>query len=96
MEIAGNAIEARGPGGEELTIDVALRRSSAGEATSALLVSSGLHGVEGLFGSAVQAAWPEVKGVIAEDATLFLATANHGDQKLLLHRLNNLQEQVSG
>jgi len=42
-----------------------------------------------------QAAWPEVKGIIAEDATLFLATANHGDQKLLLRRLTHLQEQIS-
>ena len=44
---------------------------------------------------AIQAArWPEVKGIIAEDATLFLATASSGDQKLLFHRLTNLQERV--
>jgi transcriptional regulator of arginine metabolism len=44
---------------------------------------------------AIQAAgWPEVKGVIAEDATIFLATSTQGDQKLLFHRLTNLQEKV--
>jgi len=47
-------IEARGPQGEELTIDVAL--SSAGDPAQTLLLSSGLHGIEGLFGSAVQLA----------------------------------------
>jgi len=44
---------------------------------------------------AIQAAgWPEVKGVIAEDATIFLATSNQGDQKLLFHRFTHLQEKV--
>src|SRR4051812_28355046 len=48
------AIAARGPGGEELTMDVArLRR---GQPSSALVLTSGLHGSEGLFGSAVQVA----------------------------------------
>jgi hypothetical protein len=37
---------------EYLTIDVAVSAPS----TTALVLSSGLHGVEGLFGSAVQAA----------------------------------------
>jgi hypothetical protein len=44
----------QGPGGEELTIDVA--RLENGPANRAVLVSSGLHGVEGFFGSAVQIA----------------------------------------
>lgn len=57
---AGFALEthpivARGPNGEELTIDVAVRGSESAE--RALIVSSGLHGVEGFFGSAVQSAW---------------------------------------
>ena len=47
-------ITARGPGGEELTIDAAV--SSPAGREPALVVSSGVHGVEGFFGSAVQAA----------------------------------------
>ncbi len=41
-----------GPAGETLTIDVATHGPA--DARSALVVSSGLHGVEGPFGSAVQ------------------------------------------
>lgn len=44
-------IEATGPQGEPLTIDVA---SSASEADRTLLITSGVHGVEGRFGSAIQ------------------------------------------
>src|SRR5262245_12648489 len=45
-------IDPVGPGGSELTMDVA---SSLGrEAQSTVIVSSGVHGVEGFFGSAVQ------------------------------------------
>ena len=43
-----------GPDGEDLTIDVAILGNP--EPTRAVVVSSGLHGVEGFFGSAVQAA----------------------------------------
>jgi hypothetical protein len=46
-----------GPGAQELTIDVA--RCGSPAAQRALVVSSGLHGVEGFFGSAVQNAWLE-------------------------------------
>ena len=46
-------IGASGPHGEELTIDVA---SSTGNPERVLVVSSGIHGVEGFFGSAVQIA----------------------------------------
>lgn len=45
-------IAAAGPGGETLTIDVAVRGADAPSST--LVASSGLHGVEGFFGSAVQ------------------------------------------
>jgi hypothetical protein len=45
-------IDARGPAGEELTIDVAL--SSLGGPEPLLVLSSGVHGAEGFFGSAVQ------------------------------------------
>lgn len=45
-------IEAVGPEGEELATDVAI--SSGGDAEKTLVLSSGLHGVEGFFGSAVQ------------------------------------------
>src|SRR3954467_1846950 len=51
------AIDAPSPGSEPLTIDITI----AGDAkpTSALVLSSGVHGVEGLFGSAIQLAFLE-------------------------------------
>ncbi len=55
-------IDARGPGGEELTIDAAVSAPAGREPV--LLLSSGVHGVEGFFGSAVQVAamdeWAQV------------------------------------
>ncbi len=47
-------IDAVGPQNEQLTIDVAFRPAQPGEPL--LIVSGGLHGVEGLLGSAVQLA----------------------------------------
>src|SRR5438105_11933974 len=54
------AVTARGPGGEELTIDIARRGPES--ANRVLVVSSGLHGIEGFFGSAVQTGWLEAGG----------------------------------
>ena len=51
------AVTARGPSGEELTIDVA--RLGDSNSDRAVVISSGLHGVEGFFGSAVQTTWLE-------------------------------------
>jgi hypothetical protein len=50
-------IDARGPDGLELSIDAALMGGS--DCRRVVVVSSGLHGVEGFAGSAVQAAWLE-------------------------------------
>jgi predicted deacylase len=50
-------IDAPSPNGEPLTIDVAL--AGPPDPTRALVVSSGVHGVEGFFGSAVQLAFLE-------------------------------------
>lgn len=50
-----HVLPGRGPDGSELTIDVAL--VGARNPRRAVVVSSGLHGVEGFFGSAVQLAW---------------------------------------
>jgi hypothetical protein len=50
-------IEAPSPTAEPLTIDVAVR--GAQQPATALVVSSGVHGVEGFFGSAVQLAFLE-------------------------------------
>ncbi|HSN89441.1 MAG TPA: hypothetical protein VL025_21940 [Thermoanaerobaculia bacterium] len=36
------------------------------------------------------AAWPEVRGVMAEDDTLFVATDNVYDTRLLMQRLRRL------
>jgi len=51
-ETASYPAGGKGPDGEDLTIDVAIARGSA--SSRALVVSSGIHGVEGFFGSAVQ------------------------------------------
>ncbi|MCY4078221.1 MAG: M14 family metallopeptidase [Acidobacteria bacterium] len=50
-------IPGRGPVGETLAVDVAT--VGAARPARAVVVSSGLHGVEGFFGSAVQLAWLE-------------------------------------
>jgi predicted deacylase len=50
-------IHAVSPNSEPLTIDIAI--AGASKPSSALVLSSGVHGVEGLFGSAVQAAFLE-------------------------------------
>jgi Protein of unknown function (DUF2817) len=53
-ELEAHEIDAAGPNGERLTIDVAV---SPGDGSGkAIVVSGGLHGVEGFFGSAVQLA----------------------------------------
>ncbi len=52
--LESHAIDATGPSGEELFLDVAV--SKGGDPARTLVVSSGLHGVEGFFGSAVQVA----------------------------------------
>ncbi|MDR3634194.1 MAG: DUF2817 domain-containing protein [Isosphaeraceae bacterium] len=68
----------RGPSGEDLTIDVARLGSERPE--RAVVVSSGLHGVEGFFGSAVQLALLEagVPGDLLAD----------GDSLILVHALD--------
>ncbi|TNE85108.1 MAG: DUF2817 domain-containing protein [Deltaproteobacteria bacterium] len=48
------SIDQKGPDGEELTIDMAMLGDP--QPKRAVVVSSGLHGVEGFFGSAVQVA----------------------------------------
>jgi len=47
-------INARGPDGGELALDVAISRE--GDAGRVLVISSGMHGIEGFFGSALQTA----------------------------------------
>ncbi len=72
-------IAARGPRGEPLSLDV-LEFGPAG-AGAVLVVSSGLHGVEGYFGSAVQLAWL---------SNLAMATLRQSPvvRVVLLHALN--------
>lgn len=73
IPLESQTLAARGPGGEVLSIDVATIGPAAGRRV--LVLSSGLHGVEGFFGSAVQLAWlaqfasatelpPEIKVVL--------------------------------
>ena len=51
-EIETHPIDRRGPHGEDLTIDVAITGATGSD--RALVLSSGIHGVEAFFGSAVQ------------------------------------------
>jgi hypothetical protein len=70
-------IAARGPRDEELSIDVANFGKAAAERV--VVVSSGLHGPEGLFGSALQTAWLSSRKQSA---------LPDGMRMLLLHALN--------
>ena len=53
--VESHVLPGQGPDGCELAVDVAL--VGARNPRRAVVVSSGLHGVEGFFGSAVQLAW---------------------------------------
>ncbi|MCH5378139.1 MAG: M14 family metallopeptidase, partial [Planctomycetes bacterium] len=53
-QLEAQSIGVAGPSGEDLTIDVGW--SSGGDPDRVLVLSSGVHGVEGFFGSAVQVA----------------------------------------
>lgn len=66
-QLESHAIEAAGPGGEELAFDVAC--SPGGDPDKVLVVSSGVHGVEGFFGSAVQVALLDQWAVAAPPPT---------------------------
>jgi hypothetical protein len=63
-------LDAQGPGGEELTIDIA--RLGAADAQRMLLHTSGLHGVEAFAGSAVQLALLEEPPALPADCALVL------------------------
>jgi hypothetical protein len=52
FDLLSYPIDARGPGGEPLYMDIA--RKGASSPQKALVLSSGTHGIEGFFGSAVQ------------------------------------------
>ena len=54
LQLEAYSVGEVGPSGEDLTIDVAL--GGVEGSSRVVVVSSGLHGVEGFFGSAVQAA----------------------------------------
>ncbi|HEY6877133.1 MAG TPA: DUF2817 domain-containing protein, partial [Polyangiales bacterium] len=66
----------RGPNGTELTIDFAQRGPI--HASRVLVISSGLHGIEGYFGSAVQWTWLEQQ----------TSTLSPGHRVVLIHALN--------
>jgi hypothetical protein len=76
--LESHPIDARGPLGEKLAIDVA--RAGVEQPRAVLVVSSGLHGVEGPFGAAVQLALLE-----PEDAAGGLP---EGVALVLVHALN--------
>ena len=74
--LEAHPLKAAGPGGETLTIDIAVKGSV--QPRRAVVVSSGTHGVEGFFGSGVQRAFlerPEVVDGLEEDAAMLLVHA---------------------
>lgn len=83
LALESHEIAARGPRGEPLSIDVALAASPAGAAEAAVVFSSGLHGVEGPFGSAVQSRFLEA---LPRDSVL----RRHAERVrlVLIHALN--------
>lgn len=76
-EVRSYPIQACGPDNEELTIDAAIIGNSAPSNT--LIISSGLHGVEGFLGSAVQ--------TLALTRQMF-ASLKQADRVVLVHALN--------
>jgi hypothetical protein len=78
FELRSYPIDERGPEGEPLAIDVALLPNA--RARGALVISSGTHGVEGYFGSAVQLA-------LLRDGAL-LTRAKQAASLVLIHALN--------
>jgi hypothetical protein len=76
FEISATPIGQRGPSGSDLTIDFAHRGPT--HASRVLVISSGLHGVEGYFGSAVQWTWLEQH----------TGALTPGQRVILIHALN--------
>jgi hypothetical protein len=78
MALESHAVPGTGPSGEDLAIDVA--RTGPESAHGLLIVSSGLHGVEGYFGAAVQLA------LLGDDD--LLGSLPRGVGLVLVHALN--------
>ena len=71
--LASYPVDALSPSGGELTMDVA--RIGPADARRLLIVSSGTHGAEGFFGSAVQLAFLGSGGELPPDTALLLIHA---------------------
>lgn len=71
--VAAHSIDARGPQGEALTVEVA--HHGALRPRRALVVLSGVHGVEGFIGSALQCDLMRRLGVLADDDAVLLVHA---------------------
>ena len=56
-DLSSHLISARGAQGEDLSIDIASVGSKNPKKT--ILLTCGLHGIEGFLGSAIQTAWLE-------------------------------------
>lgn len=78
FQLESHAIDATGPEGQQLFIDVAI--GGRAEAQQALVLSSGLHGVEAPFGSAVQLAVLESEALCSAEDTQ--------PRMVLIHALN--------
>jgi hypothetical protein len=84
--LASLPLAATGPGGETLTIDVA--RLGSPDATRVLLHISGLHGVEGFVGSAVQLAALERAPAVPAGCAIVLVHALNPYGMAWLRRAN--------
>ncbi|MEL6317599.1 MAG: DUF2817 domain-containing protein, partial [Pseudomonadota bacterium] len=71
LDLSTHPIPSAGPNGEGLSIDVAARRVPGAE--RALVLTSGVHGVEGPLGSAVQIAMLRDPGLLEASRPLTLA-----------------------
>ena len=84
--LKGLELDAKGPNGEDLTIDIAW--FGAEHPRRVLLHSSGLHGVEGFAGSAIQLQFLDAMPQLPDDAAIVMAHALNPFGMAWLRRVN--------
>ena len=79
-QVESHAITSTGPDGEKLSIDAAISPGEPSASTPCLIVSSGLHGIEGFLGAAIQletlARWTQNSPLTSSMRCLFLHGLN--------------------
>ena len=84
--LKGLELDAKGPNGEDLTVDIAW--FGADHPRRVLLHSSGLHGVEGFAGSAIQLQFLDAMPQLPDDAAIVIAHALNPFGMAWLRRFN--------